>query len=190
MGVTSKGLRYPDNTGHDRIWEHVQALAEDVDELLLQSLPVIRTKSVDTGPRASTTVAADDPHLVLPVRVTTTYLLQAVFYIRCTSLTPDFKLQWTFPLGCFLTRVNLGVPGAGVSVVGDVDMGVNGVAANSDIRGTVNGDTALIVTGHLTTAAAAGNFTLQWAQGTSDAAGVTLLSGSWVMLTPSSVLSI
>lgn len=41
MPDTSQGLTYPDSSGHTRIWEHIQALAEDVDrELVEQSAKV------------------------------------------------------------------------------------------------------------------------------------------------------
>jgi hypothetical protein len=32
MGTTARGYRYPDSTSSTRIWEHVQALAEDIND--------------------------------------------------------------------------------------------------------------------------------------------------------------
>ena len=34
MPATSEGITYPDSSGHTRLWEHLQQLAEDVDALL------------------------------------------------------------------------------------------------------------------------------------------------------------
>lgn len=35
MGTTAHGLVYPDSTGHARIWEHMQTLAQGVDDKAL-----------------------------------------------------------------------------------------------------------------------------------------------------------
>jgi hypothetical protein len=35
MPDTSLGITYPASSGHDRIWEHIQTVADDVDALLL-----------------------------------------------------------------------------------------------------------------------------------------------------------
>lgn len=32
MGTTSRGYTYPASSGHDRLWEHYQTLAEDIDD--------------------------------------------------------------------------------------------------------------------------------------------------------------
>ena len=34
MPQTTQGLTYPDSSGHTRLWEHLQQLAEDVDDLI------------------------------------------------------------------------------------------------------------------------------------------------------------
>lgn len=36
MPDTPNGLTYPDSAGHTRLWEHIQALAEDVDRELTE----------------------------------------------------------------------------------------------------------------------------------------------------------
>lgn len=43
MPTTPRGLLYPDSSGHTRIWEHLQALAESADDTLdaiLSLLPI------------------------------------------------------------------------------------------------------------------------------------------------------
>jgi hypothetical protein len=35
MATTSLGIEYPTSTGHNRLWEHFQTLADDIDALLV-----------------------------------------------------------------------------------------------------------------------------------------------------------
>ncbi|NUP36030.1 MAG: hypothetical protein HOY76_03145, partial [Streptomyces sp.] len=37
---TSKGITYPESTDHARLWEHLQALAEDADAIIPGSIDV------------------------------------------------------------------------------------------------------------------------------------------------------
>lgn len=57
MPDTSQGLTYPGSTGHARIWEHLQALAEDVDVALswLRNKPaaMLRQTSAQSFPAST-----------------------------------------------------------------------------------------------------------------------------------------
>ncbi|SCF06688.1 hypothetical protein [Micromonospora mirobrigensis] len=55
MPTTSKGLTYPTSTGHARIWEHIQTLAQDVDRVITK--PAIG-KASNTVSQSSITTEA------------------------------------------------------------------------------------------------------------------------------------
>jgi hypothetical protein len=38
---TSRGYTYPDSTGHTRIWEHIEELADDIDADLVAALALL-----------------------------------------------------------------------------------------------------------------------------------------------------
>jgi hypothetical protein len=67
MPTTPRGIEYPDSSGHTRLWEHLQTLAEDVDGLVddLAEPPLARfylsaNKSIAAGAEvAATTLVAD-----------------------------------------------------------------------------------------------------------------------------------
>lgn len=56
MGTTANyALRYPASTDHDRLWEHYQNLAEDVDSVLDTSFGVIKRGSRNSDSSATST---------------------------------------------------------------------------------------------------------------------------------------
>lgn len=70
MPTTPLGIRYPDSNGHTRTWEHWQALAGDVDALLVAKQP----RGYTAGASSTYTLTAgvaDVPGAVLPAVVTT-----------------------------------------------------------------------------------------------------------------------
>lgn len=55
MPQTPKGITYPDSSGHTRLWEHFQALAEDADALHDKPLGKARQVTAQTFPHNTTT---------------------------------------------------------------------------------------------------------------------------------------
>lgn len=59
MPETSLGLRYPAATGHGRMWEHLQDLAEDVDDTIAaRGLLSTNSSTVNTSTTSSATAVA------------------------------------------------------------------------------------------------------------------------------------
>lgn len=159
-------------------------------DLLGSMLPDWYYKSVTTT-RASTTVLADDPDLVIPsVPSSGTFLIE--FYVKYGTVagggTAGIKTAWNVPAG---TSVNRQVMGSG-STATDANAdnvtsrwGVHGftTAIQYGTRGAVVNqqwayEWAVVIMG-----GTAGNIALQWAQNTSNVTGSTVNSGSYAKST-------
>lgn len=66
MPDTSLGITYPASTDHTRLWEHMQALADDVNALLLRR-PVLQSGSLSVAFTAQVNVVTN---LTFPVAFT------------------------------------------------------------------------------------------------------------------------
>lgn len=60
MPNTARGLTYPDSSGHTRLWEHLQELADDVEAMLNRPVPMCRMEmSADQIENNSTLTTVD-----------------------------------------------------------------------------------------------------------------------------------
>lgn len=124
--------------------------------------------------RASTTTYAADTDLVLPV-TSGTYSIVGRVLATSTSATPDIKLQVSYPASSSV----LGnyVSNAGTATVIAEDATSPAISTNFDIA--ANGIT-LVQFEVVLVCGAAGNFTVDWAQNTSNSTATTVRAGSFL----------
>lgn len=134
--------------------------------------------------RASTTTLADDTDFAMPLEANATYLIE--YWIRHASITAEkLKTAWN--------PASVGWTGSR-QVTGPGTTSADTSADNDNARWGGHAFTTAIAYGNRNSAAnavwnmewatvitdgTAGNMTLQWAQSTSGATGVTVLSGSY-----------
>lgn len=145
--------------------------------------PLTAYKTADETVTSSATLQ-DDNELFVTVAANMTYIVTGYLYVSSTSATPDFKAAYTGPASATFTNSLWGQTTTASSTIGSIDVGVSTAIGSAHGRGTFNGPVTLTIFGLLTVAGTAGTFRLQWAQNTSDPAGVTLKAGSWLKLTP------
>jgi hypothetical protein len=157
----------------------------------------VARKTSDTS-RSATTTATADPHLTFEVAANAIYVWDGWLKYDGATGGADFVVDFTAPASAL---GEWGGHGAGITVIGSTSApalqtdtsGTNGymlrVEAN-DVQqfrtyGTLGVGNALVVMlmGTLRTAGTAGTFSLDWAQGTSNATATTLYTDSWLRMT-------
>lgn len=160
------------------VWSVGQVLAAaDVNNWFV---PLAAQKTSDT-PRATQSAVTSDPDLVVAVAANALYHVEAILaYEGGTQGSSDFKWQWTGPSGAVLTSspqykdtTGAVIAGGGQSLTFQLSAGTGG---SGNTRTVSQGGT-------LSTAATSGNFTLQWAQNSSNSAATILHAGSSLVLT-------
>lgn len=140
-------------------------------------------KTADTS-RANTAVVADDPHLTVPVVANGVYLLDG-WLKYFADPTPDFKMTLGTPAGTLGEWSGLG---RGLSSAAET-ASVNGYLIRTDSNdvnqernyyGVTDADMTVHVKGMIRVAGTAGNLTIQWSQGTSNATATVLYTDSWI----------
>ncbi len=157
--------------------------AEIRDQLnaLITLQPISAVKSADTG-RASTTSLAADPHLVLAVAASATYLLDGWLEYDGAFGAGDLKADWSLPSGATIRW------GLHANASGDTTQKyatTTGPAATALTAGTYGVGAvanAARPAGFLTIGATAGNATFRWAQNSSNGTATTLRAGSWLRI--------
>lgn len=126
--------------------------------------------------RNTTTTFTDDGALVAPLAATTTYVFEIVGYYKIANATMDFKAavaySGTTSGDIALWAGRTAVDGASLLAYNPNALGVGVVHASG-----AAGIGYFIYRGVITTNAA-GNLSLQWAQGVSDAGDLTVLKGA------------
>lgn len=133
----------------------------------------------------------DDNELLLPVVVTSVYLLSMRLIVtNAASGAANFAMRFTLPASATLSFTNYGLDLAGAAT-GDASPN-SGQTAGGFQQGTptatrnfgtgVGNFTAVWVEGVVRVAGTAGNVTLQWAQQTTDANGTTVKTDSHLSL--------
>lgn len=136
-------------------------------------------KGADTA-RANTVALAADPDLVAPLAINTKYVFEMGLYI-VTAAAPDWQHQLYFPAGASSMYHLDKFSDAAV----DDAAAVTQAASNVFVSNPVYTDIALVVgfmllKGSIVTAGNAGNFGINWAQGTSSATTTSVKAGSWL----------
>lgn len=202
MPTTSLGLTYPASTGHTRIWEHVQTLAENVNSALTDGTKdltindltltgnlsvsglgaqIRKVKTSDQSVTSSTTFV-NETALSFTMGTSQTWDADWVLYYSADA-TLNMKLTMTFPTGTTCTwgyqgyKSDDGFFSAGFAAATPVTsffiLGGNGSANTLIAR----------VTATLVTAGTAGDCTLQFAQSSSSATASTILNRSRLIAT-------
>lgn len=145
-------------------------------------LPLTARKTADTSRSATTTTTAD-PHLTFEVEANAVYIWDGwikYFADPAADLTVDF----TVPSGS-LGEWNgfaaaSGTTGAAVTTGYMIRTESNDVSQPRNYYGTTDSQHGLILHGLLRVSSTAGTFSLDWAQGTSNATATTLYTDSWL----------
>lgn len=142
--------------------------------------PLFARKTADTT-RTATVTRTADPHLTLAVEASGVYMVRTMLLVTSVEAA-DFSFKFTGPTGATMDWVPM-VPGnvTGAASVGSTKWPALTIA--DDVTATIGTDKVGWVTqGLLVVSTTAGNFTVDWAQATSDAGNTTLHSGSFLYL--------
>ncbi|MFI6530521.1 hypothetical protein [Streptomyces uncialis] len=164
--------------------------------LLRDMLPRVARKTADTA-RAATTALVADPHLQFEVEAQAVYTLDGWIKYEGPSAA-DITIDWTAPAGSLGEWVGTGVghsPTITASTTAVLQMDTQSsrgylirTEANdlSQFRsfGTITGASpfCVLIMGTLRVGAVGGIYSLDWAQGASDASPVTVYTDSWLRL--------
>lgn len=143
---------------------------------------VVQASKLSLTNRASTIVPVADPELVLPVEANCRYALDGMLF-NGGVVAADFRLAWTGPAGFNIMWAPIGPDPA---TTGDPTLMVlaqGGNATELVVGIYPTGAGVVRPAGFVTTAGTAGNVSLAWAQGTSNASPTSLAAGSWLRMT-------
>lgn len=156
----------------------ITALTSRIDALVSTARKTVATS------RNTTTVQAADPDLVIPLLANTTWDITSLMLVSsAANAAGDFAFQYTYPAGCTVdlghlaphdslaSGSNSSLESAGVSNSTASPTGLMAAGASTSI-------TSHWVWGRIAVGATAGNFTLTWAQLSSNANNTTLNIGS------------
>jgi len=164
---------------------------------LLRSMqPQVARKTADTQ-RSATTTAAADPHLTFEVEANAAYVWEG--FLKYDAATGgDFLVDFSVPTNAL---GEWGAHGPGIVVIGADDsplalqtdtvqstgymvrVEVNDVTQSRTYGGLGAGTgITVLIAGTLRVGSTAGTFSLDWAQGTSNATATTLFTDSWLKL--------
>lgn len=153
-------------------------------------LTAIKTATED---RTSTTTLTADADLTVAVAANTTYIVEGyigTYSQNLSTVRAEGKWDFSIPAGATGGYGLFGIIGG---TTGDIINGGDGprnwfsddfISWTTDINlsGESNGFLHMI-NGTLVVAGTAGNFTLRWAQATSETFPAQIFGGSWLMLT-------
>lgn len=131
----------------------------------------------------SSDVLQNDDHLTVTVEANAVYRVEAALKYGAGT-TGDFKFGFTAPAGATLDWGGGQVGTSGLSSESGSDLHSSKTLADTFTTGGIGATTWLQahVVGLLVVSSTAGSFTLQWAQGVSDATATNLELGSWLRL--------
>jgi hypothetical protein len=136
-------------------------------------------KTSDTA-RASTTVLADDPTLVLSCSASTTYKIRIKAFYKIANATMDFKYGFAYSsttTGDITSDLKTTIAGAAAGTAAEIQGVSAAIVGSTSILSTASG-TGRIELDFVFTTNGAGTFSFQWAQNTSDVGNATVLKGS------------
>lgn len=119
--------------------------------------------------------------LTIPVGIGGIYEVEA-YLIYNSSTTADLSLSWSAPAGAVLDWVSNAPASTTTGPNGDIQRTAFSVGSVALIGGA-GANAVAMPTGTLTIGATAGNFLLQFAQGTAEVSDTIIRAGSWIKLT-------
>jgi hypothetical protein len=142
------------------------------------TVPIVAAKTADTG-RNTTTTMTNDPDLVVPVAAGAVYNIDGALFYTGNAAAADLKFTFALPAGAggygFFCHQNV----SGNFTGSFANQWTDTTSANTTGTGIAN-LMVVFVKGYLTTAGTAGNFTLQWAQNTSNGTNTTMKANSFL----------
>lgn len=142
-------------------------------------------KTADTA-RTSTTTPTADPHLTVSVAANAVYQVDG-WLLYSAPAAADMQARWAIPTGATGAWTGWGIglgttaqttDGYLIRTEGRTDLTQAHTFAGIGSPNLVTGQ----LRGTLVTAATAGTFAVEWAQGTSDSIATTLYTQSWIRL--------
>ena len=144
--------------------------------------PVFVRKTANQSKTSDTTLA-NDADLKIALGTNQTWEVRGVLFVDSASDTPDVKFAFTIPAGA---SMRIGFQGLLTTAVatstGDTKYNVRTDSTSASF-GIGSNPTFVTFAGTVRTAGTAGDFQLQWAQNTSDAAATTLNEDSNIAAT-------
>ena len=143
----------------------------------------LKAKSADESVTSSTTLQ-DDDHLTFAVEASGIYLVEYFLKVLSASATPDLKLAFTAPSGATFDwgpDINSANEDIWVPVgTGDTPVAASNLSTEANFGLSANNTKLIHVKGILIVDTTAGNFTLRWAQSSSNGNATTIKKGSMV----------
>lgn len=131
--------------------------------------------------RASTVTVTADPELVVPVQANTQYRMDALLLTGGPD-TADLRLTFTGPAGATIQWTARGPATTVTADPATLVLAQQGAGTEAVVGLYSVGSGIVAPRGLVTTGATAGNISLAWAQGTTNAVPVGLAAGSWMSL--------
>lgn len=154
--------------------------ASDVQAIIDDRLMVAKPSATT---RISNATLAADPHLVLTLQASYTYVIRGVMYVS-SGTTPDAQFALSFPAGATTPFGGVRMVTTSAGATGDVDVG----AYTSATSGTSNlgvggsgGTQTTLIEATIVMSTTAGDVTVLWAQNTNTASNTVLETGSHLM---------
>lgn len=141
------------------------------------------TRTVDSAAKTNNTLAKDDTlKFTVTGNSTAIYSVEALLLVSAANATMDAKFGWDGPTGGTASwGLGSGILGAGFSANSTASLIVAVLAiGGTQAVGTLNGTSGAYLAGMFFEGGTAGNFTLRWAQNTTDAGNLVLLKGSFL----------
>lgn len=141
----------------------------------------ITIKAADESVASSSTLQ-DDDHLQQWMGANETWIIEWTLFVESTSTTPDVKSAVTIPSGAAGQFGVIGADNAGTTSVASTRNNATELFGGSVAiaTGSFSGITVLQLFAYVVNGATPGYATLNWAQNTSDLAGVTVMKGSYL----------
>jgi hypothetical protein len=160
-----------DETSYSATLTNDVGASASTDVPFTDTTPLFKVRKTANETVTSSTALQNDNHLKLVLATSTTYIIDAVIFASSTSATPDLKIAVVPPSGSTMVLGYTGSPNAVLLTSG---------TASGGIAIPANDPTWIHLTGTVTTSGTAGDLQLKWAQNTSDAAGTTVMKGSYM----------
>jgi len=159
-------------------WSVGQVLtAADVNNWFV---PIAAAKPSDTS-RASTTTQTADPDLVIALAANASYIITGYLgYANASASAGDLKYSFTAPTGNTTLWSSIRIDLTGTTTIAGPNAA--GTGNNMTAQTSTLGDRSVHIFGTVITSGTAGNFTLNWAQNTSNATATIIRAGSLLMV--------
>lgn len=147
---------------------------------LNNAVPIMIRKGADQAAPVSSISLVDDNALFVSVEANATYFMTGWLRFIAVSVTPDLRINYSYPAGATFNRSDWGAPTASTTVYDVIDTSIVGAGDNG--RGALTVERSLMVSGELVTSTLAGTFKVRFGQLTSSVDAVTMKAGSRLIL--------